>query len=310
MSENAASEAAQRHLQKKLAELREKRHLPEDLITVVGETAALQLAARDEVFFGGDGKSLPNTTLARVTPAPERAQGKPALRPTDFPLEPRHVGDLAQAILTALGATVPFLGPFVHTLEQRLRTEPGFLEESCRAVQAEFAGDEPASSCLREWSTSCPEAPGLLRFAIQSAMMPSVEAVADFLGPEHENGSAWPHGHCPICGGAPFIGRLAGDGGARLHVCSFCSFEYRAPRTDCPFCLAPLADGADYYTAPEEPGYSIAACPTCRNYLKLADFRSGNQVWLPKLEDLGSLALDFYAESKGYTRPTPSAWGF
>ncbi len=310
MSENAASDAARRQLQEKLAELREKRHLPEDLITVVGETAALQLAARDAVSFGADGMPLPDAILARFASASERAQGKPALRPTDFPLDPRQTEELAQAVLTALGAKVPALAPFVRKLEQRLRTEPGLLEEACRAVQAEFAGDEPASSCLREWAASCPEAPGLLRFTAQSAMMPTVEAVAGFLGREHDIASAWPHGHCPVCGGPPLIGRLAGDGGARLHVCSFCSFEYRAPRTDCPFCLAPLADGADYYTAPEEPGYSIAACPTCRNYLKLADFRSGNRVWLPRLDDLGSLALDFYAESKGYTRPTPSAWGF
>lgn len=310
MSENAASDAARRQLQEKLAELRKKRHLPEDLIAVVSETATLQLAARDAVSFGSGGKLPPDETLARIASTPERAQGKPALRPTDFPLDLRQTGELAQAILTALSSTVPALVPFVGKLEQRLRTEPGFLEEACLAVRAEFAGDEPASSCLREWATSCPEAPGLLRFAAQSAMTPSVEAVADFLGSDHDNASAWPHGHCPVCGGPPLIGRLAGDGGARLHVCSFCSFEYRAPRTDCPFCLAPLADGADYYTSPEEPGYSVAACPTCRNYLKLADFRSGNRVWLPRLDDLGSLALDFYAESKGYTRPTPSAWGF
>ena len=225
MSENAASEAAQRHLREKLAELREKRHLPEDLITVVGETAALQLAARDAVSFGAEGKPLPDATLARVAPTPERAQGKPALRPTDFPLDLRQAGELAQAILTTLRANVPVLTPFADKLEQRLRTEPGFLEEACRAVLAEFAGDEPKSPCLREWATSCAEAPGLLRFVAHSAMMPSVEAVAGFLGREHDNASAWPHGHCPVCGGPPLIGRLTGDGGARLHVCSFCSFD-------------------------------------------------------------------------------------
>ena len=106
------------------------------------------------------------------------------------------------------------------------------------------------------------------------------------------------------------MGRLLDNEGVRMHVCSFCSFEYRVPRLGCPICLAADSEGTDYYASDDEPGYVLDVCAACGTYIKLADFRTFDRVWMPLLDDLASLSLDIYARQMNFTRPTLSAWGF
>ncbi len=317
MTGDASEDAQARLLREKMTELRGKKHLPADLLEVVGGVAELHLAARDAVSFGASGRELPPEILEKAPPADARAQGRPFLRPVDFPLDMRQASELGEGILDVLAAAVPRLGSDIQNLKYRLKNEPKLLALVCQAAAAEFSQEEneagspeSGASCLSAWASDHPAAPGLLRFVARSATAPAISLAAEILGKEHNREAAWGHGHCPICGSPPLMGRLVGNEGARLHSCSFCSFEYRVPRTECPFCLETLAKGADYYVSPEEPGYSIAACPECRNYIKLADRRSGEGLRLPMLDDLASLALDIYAHEQHYTRPTLSAWGF
>jgi FdhE protein len=121
----------------------------------------------------------------------------------------------------------------------------------------------------------------------------------------------WPHGHCPLCGNPPLIGKLASKEGFRFHTCSLCRLEYRASRLGCPFCQEQESDKLDVFTADTQPDYAVYACRTCKSYIKLADFREyAGRVSLPALDDLESLPLDMLAQQRGFGRLTCSAWGF
>ncbi len=311
--------SSQKQLDRKVAELREKSHLPEAMIKVVSAVTALQLRAAPFIRLAGqEEQSLPQELLAKLAPADARAQGAFLLAREDFPLDLPLAAQLAPAILEVITAEAPELSPLANELAQKLQHGEYTLEQACRAVL--FAPSNPQSlqsaepahpgAYFQEWQRTHPEAPGFFRFVAQSAIMPSLHCVAQLLGQRHNNEAVWPHGHCPICGSQPLIGRLADPDGARLHSCSFCAFEYRVPRIGCPFCLTSAHEGTEYYLSEDEPGYQLDVCDTCKNYFKIADFRKYDRAWLPVLDDLASLTFDLYARQMDYHRPTLSAWGF
>ncbi len=302
-------------LRRKMAELRGKPHLPAEMALLVGRVAELQLAAMDRVRFAGAPEvGLPEAPLKKLPDAEARAQGRPLLSPADFPLDLELAAELAGSALEAVKSAVPRLAPLAEEFGGVIAADPGALEALFPASVNSRGGAGagiPAAlpETLRAWGENHPEAAALPRFIARSSIMPSLAAASRLLGGRLDSRAVWSHGHCPICGEPPLMGRLD-ESGARLHACSFCAYEYRAPRAECPFCRKSAARGADYYSSEEEPGYLLSTCPECRNYLKLADFRAPGRDWLPMLDDFASLALDFYAVSQGYARPTLSAWGF
>lgn len=309
-----------KHLQRKIEELEGKKHLPPELVSIVTQVSRLQCEALDSVHFSGcDALPLPQAVLDTL-PSPEaRAQGAFLLRQEDFPLDFTLTERLVPAILDILGAHAPMLASLRHEVEQALIEDESLLKAACLEAlsQGQNASEhtkKPSAATvigpLAAWEAVHPGSPGFFRFVVRSAVMPSLAVTAKLLSPHHDSTVPWPHGHCPICGGLPLMGRLLEEGGARMHVCSFCSFEYRVPRLGCPFCLAGEGENAEYYASDEEPGYVLDVCSTCNNYIKLADFRDLDRVWMPLLDDLASLALDLYARQMNFTRPTFSAWGF
>lgn len=64
------------------------------------------------------------------------------------------------------------------------------------------------------------------------------------------------------------------------------------------------------FTTDSLPFFEVHVCKTCNNYIKLADLREQAEALPAALSDLASLPLDMLARQEGYSRPTPSAWGF
>jgi FdhE protein len=161
------------------------------------------------------------------------------------------------------------------------------------------------------WAERLPDAPALPRFLAHSSLTPAFTRLHAALADRLRTDAIWPHGHCPLCGSPPLIGKLAGKEGFRYHCCSLCRLEYRAPRLGCPFCREQRGDRISVFTADTLPGYAAHVCRTCKGYIKLADLREyAGRVFLPVLDDLESLPLDMLAQRQGLTRPTLSAWGF
>lgn len=296
-------------LQAKIAELRGKKHLPEQMVALVGIVAELQNAHLPNVVFIREGDALPDAIMQKRSPLEKRLSGLPILPGKEFLLDLESVKEVSAALLDAIPAAAPTIADLAGDLRKILDRNPSTLEAAAKEIlNTELS--ETDLSCLDSWAKEHPAAPHFFRFVVTSAAMPSLVTAGRILGKEHDPEKVWHHGHCPVCGNQPLMGRLEGKEGRRMHTCSFCAFEYRVPRMGCPFCLAPETEGSEYYVSEDEPGYLLTVCDSCKNYFKLGDFREFDRPWLPLLDDLASLTLDLYAVQMGYKRPTLSGWGF
>jgi FdhE protein len=297
-----------RRLEAKIAELREKKHLPEQMVSIAAAVTRLHHAFLPRVCFNSGRERLDALIQRGISPPEKRAGGLPILPGGEFPLDMPLVTELAKELLRALPEKAPALAPCAPLLAARIE-EPGILEAACREA-IDLSHREQDLPLLGAWAKEHPEAPLFFRFIATSAALPCLIVVGGILGEAHDKERIWPHGHCPVCGNQPLIGRLADKEGRRLHTCSLCGFEYRAPRLGCPFCLAPESEGAEYHVSEDERGYLLTVCKSCKTYFKLGDFRECDRYWFPLLDDLASLTLDIYAAQLGCRRPTLSGWGF
>lgn len=310
---SAEGKAAQRALKKKIEELSGRSHLPAELNALVSAVAGLQMEAFDEAVTALAACGEPAEGATDGVSAGQHALGKPLLPRCDFWPDMNKTAKLAVAIMRTVPEHAPALALVAGVLEKRFSEDAVFFASVCRELLLETSENNDQTGqagMFAQWAAEHPEAPDLLRFGIKSALTPFLAASARQTGQRHDNGTVWPHGHCPVCGSLPYMGLLEGSEGARLHACSFCSFEYRVPRIGCPFCLTQAHDGSDYAQSEDEPGYLLDLCKKCKSYIKIADFRQYDRAWFAALDDFASITLDIYARQMGYNRPTPSAWGF
>jgi FdhE protein len=116
---------------------------------------------------------------------------------------------------------------------------------------------------------------------------------------------------CPACGGLPVLGvrHEEGYGARQTLLCGLCLTERPHRRILCPRCGEERFDALPVYGADQFGHIRVAACDTCRTYLKIIDMtRDGRAV--PVVDDLASLALDLWARDQGYTRLRPNLLRF
>lgn len=327
------SPAEQQILERKLADLQNKTWLPPELLALVNFTATAQrqcLSACEPLAAGS--LSLRDSAAHR--------QGAPLLDKTAFPLHKAQCAAL-----------------FRHILEYMCEQQKGGLQAAAEQLYATLglndaradSEDTPLTACFAallhedeayfdHWATVLPTAPRLMSFLAYNSLVPSLNRIAVCAdacldAKQGANQALWQHGHCPVCGSAPFMGylgrRVSGKGeaeeneekeqaeplqdsnGQRFHVCSFCRHEYRVKRLQCPFCLEEDNSKLEYFSAVEHPGYQVHVCHSCKGYIKIADFREyTDRPCLPALDDLESLPLDIAAQQQGFSRLTLSPWGF
>ena len=309
ISATAQKSPVDQKLQAKLAALRGKTHLPAELLELVTLVTRLQNEYLPKVVFNSGRKSLPAETADKRSPGDQRYAGLPILPGREFPLDLPLVEELARELLATLPEAIPLLADHAHDLAAKWDAKPDLLEAACREILDPSLYGQGLPH-LDAWAEEHPEAPHFFHFVVMSAAMPSLVVVGRLLGEEHDKEKVWTHGHCPVCGNQPLMGRLVDKEGRRLHSCSFCGFEYRAPRMGCPFCLTSEDEGAEYHVSEDETGYLLTVCKSCNNYFKLGDFREYDRPWFPLLDDLSSITLDLYARKMDYSRPTLSGWGF
>ena len=285
-----------RHLHKKSKELLSREHLPGELVALVVAVADRQLQA------------LPGA--ACLAPEPDAVteirlhnQGVPLLPRERFRPDPEQARALLLDILDIAEKIEGSLGSAARDFRENHL--PNL--DMDQAIAAHLGSDE---AYFTRWAEKTPEAPRLVNFLVQAALSPSLIAQGKTLNPELDPARPWPHGHCPVCGSLPFISSLRGREGTRFCTCSFCLTEYRVPRLACPFCGENDHKKLTFYDSPDEPGYRIDACKSCRRYIKTTDFRNLDKTSVPSLDDLESLHMDILAQERSYLRPTLSVWGF
>jgi hypothetical protein len=123
--------------------------------------------------------------------------------------------------------------------------------------------------------------------------------------------SAWLHPHCPVCGGAPAMGLMEGEGGKRHLLCHRCETRWAWRRITCAFCGNADPHLLRYLTLEEEgeaPKMRIDACDSCRAYLKVRDQRAASGAF-PEVEDLLTPRIDLAAARQGFHRGAPNVFG-
>jgi FdhE protein len=283
--------------EKKLTLLAKKQYIPEPLLQLVRQVSLRQLEAMDQArIIEPDEKRFPS--------ADEISRGKPLLPREEFPVDLELAAALVKEFAD-LARGIPPLDKALETVCREMEEGSLSLED---AFTAYLSGDDRFFEAYGREKT--PESPRCLNFLVQSSLAPSLMKASAALAPHLPASMAWSHGHCPLCGSLPLIGRLHSIEGHRMLTCSFCRHEYRAPRIGCPYCGEENPDCLEYFDSEDEPGVRLEVCKGCQCYIKTLDFRQLDRSCIPVLDDLWFLPFDILARQKGYSRPSLSAWGF
>ncbi len=121
-----------------------------------------------------------------------------------------------------------------------------------------------------------------------------------------------PPGHCPFCGGPPWIAarRSASeaDGAQRDLGCSLCGGEWPFTRIRCPSCLQEDPEKLPSFQSETHPTVRIEACEACHGYVKSIDLTLDGRA-IPEVDDLVSLGMDLWAAQEGFMRIEPGLAG-
>jgi FdhE protein len=108
---------------------------------------------------------------------------------------------------------------------------------------------------------------------------------------------------CPFCKRKPGLGvlRPLGEGSHRSLICSFCLSEWEFRRILCPGCGEQDPVKLPVYTAEELQHVRVEACDSCKTYLKTVDLTK-SALGEPMVDEMASVALDLWAQGRGYTK--------
>jgi FdhE protein len=130
----------------------------------------------------------------------------------------------------------------------------------------------------------------LLHLSLRPSLLFIAQAVL-----EHLDLALWNHGHCPVCGSAPRMADLSGEGGKRRLHCSLCETAWPYQRLRCPFCENDNRKELSYLRSENEEGFRVDLCGRCNNYLKTMDLREIEGPVILPLDDVATWHLDIIA---------------
>ena len=121
------------------------------------------------------------------------------------------------------------------------------------------------------------------------------------------DGNKWEDGRCPTCSARPAIASIT-KGPQRVFHCSWCGTSGPYKFVGCPNCPTGVASQQSTLAPEEEKGFQVAACESCRSYIKIVDSSVLGDMSVD-VADMVSLPLDIVAQEKGYARMTPNPIG-
>jgi FdhE protein len=226
-------------------------------------------------------------------------EGFPLLSPNDFIFDLPSSMQLFESICHIARNATEKMRENVQAIEEALTINALNLRELIKrnadepylkAVAEEFAVDE-----------------AILKFLVRMSVQPSIRANVEILKSRVDLKN-WLRGYCPICGSAPNMSALKGEG-KRFLQCSFCGFHWPAERLACPFCGNGDHEKLHYLYAEGQEQYRADLCDKCKQYIKTVDTRKTVSDPALDLEDIATMHLDILASEKGFRRPAPSYWG-
>ena len=139
----------------------------------------------------------------------------------------------------------------------------------------------------------------IIGFIIYNSLKPSLCVCADQLSAYLKQNEPWLQGYCPICGSAPILSILEGEGRRKL-VCSFCWHLWSAKRVHCPYCDSSQNKDLHYFYSDEEKDVRVDLCDPCKKYIKTLDTRKVDRLIYPPLEQISTMHLDIKAQEMGF----------
>jgi FdhE protein len=235
-------------------------------------------------------------------------EGEPGKAPS---LEPGAAQGLVKGKplwdLEALELDWPVAWELLAKLADSLDDKPGG-PETARAVARvrQEAGNGPGlfraalsddGEALQKASRDLNVDHGVLRMLLRLALRPGLLAAAE--AARRESGlDSWSFGHCPVCGSAPALAELAGEGGQRRLHCGLCETTWAYPRLSCPFCENDDHKQIILLKAEEEEGLFVQCCRHCGLYLKTIDLRQIAGPIIVPLDDAATWHLDLIAREQ------------
>jgi FdhE protein len=214
-------------------------------------------------------------------------QGRSFLNPEDLTLDWETVSVLYKRLVELVGKREDGRRQSEGLLKAIEETENGTPIMLKAALTSNYEAIEGSAKAL---NIDSPVLVLLLHLSLRPSLLVIAQAVLENL-----DLSLWNHGHCPVCGSAPRLADLSGEGGKRRLHCSLCETAWPYQRLRCPFCENDNRKELSYLRAENEEGFRVDLCGRCNNYLKTMDLREiAGPVILP-LDDVATWHLDIIA---------------
>ena len=229
-------------------------------------------------------------------PLPEAwYQGKSLLNPEELSLDWKKISALYKRLVELVKKREDGLRQaegLLKAIEEKRNGAPVLMKD---VLASKYEAIEDSANAL---NVDSPVLALLLRLSLRPSLLIIAQTVLD-----HLDLSPWSFGHCPVCGSAPRLADLSGEGGKRRLHCSLCETAWPYPRLRCPFCENDNREDLSYLRAESEEGLRVDLCGRCDNYLKTVDLREiAGPIILP-LDDVATWHLDIIAgknlEDKG-----------
>ena len=211
-------------------------------------------------------------------------QGLPLLSFDQLPVEAGQFAELVSAVASVLAGYTPELAD--HTV----RDGPA----ECLALARQRFEEGKADDGQGEQDGG----PTLAQLSVDLALKPYLEWAAE-QALLHVDQTRWRQEYCPVCAGAPDLGFLEEEAGARYLICSRCSSQWLYHRFGCPFCGTHDHAKQSYYLGDDEV-HRLYVCQACHRYLKVLDLRQVSRKVLFPAERVTTVAMDLAAQEEGY----------
>jgi Protein involved in formate dehydrogenase formation len=223
--------------------------------------------------------------------ASQQAQGRPAVRFGDIPLdwtEFRLTFRQTVDVLHRFGALDAPETEWLRALAREGHSLEGIVSEWYGATSGVDNGSrtKPTES----------EAPNLDQVLVL-AMRPFLARCAEALV-QRVDFSGWHHGHCPFCGWEPDFAVITPNAERRL-ICGRCAAQWTFDPLSCPFCGNTNRSRITSF-ATRDGRYRVYGCDDCKRYLKAYDGRNAARPVIVAVDTIATLPLDAAAMQRGY----------
>lgn len=214
-------------------------------------------------------------------------QGKSLINPEELSLDWKHVRELFKQLVDQIKTTEDGQNQ-VQGLLKALAKDHDDIQPLMKAgLTSDF---KTLRTAAKELKIDPPVLALLIRLSLRPALLETARAVQNLM-----DLNKWHYGHCPVCGSAPKMADLSGEGGKRTLHCSLCETAWPYIRLRCPFCENDNKEELSYLRGENEVGLRVDLCGRCNNYLKTIDLREIPGPIILPLDDVATWHLDIIA---------------